>query len=196
MAADVAETPPTSFATSITRLLRACLRACPQTNHKAIKFVKAGQLHLHIFYSEPEALFSIHERWLTSAGAIQELGLAEDLIESDILFHAVKGLFADALEQLPRDQFQDEDDSRTGEWRRKLEISRSEQRLLNYLRIRDLVATPSVGLPSIQVAWPVDPRWNQEATVEIQCHNVSHCTSGRDDLLVAEDGALPNVIPS
>jgi hypothetical protein len=155
----------------------------------AISFVRAGQLHLQLFFSEAERLFRIHERWLSSEGAIRELGLADDLMESDIIFHTVKRLFADALEQLPCDLFQ-EDNARTAEWRRKLEVSRAEQRLLSYLRIGDLNFTSLDGGPVMRVEWTVDSRCNSDIPIEIQCHRASQCSHLRDNLLVAGDSAF------
>lgn len=173
------------------------MRACPKTNGVAISFVQAGQLHLHIFYSEAERLFRIHERWLSVDGAIRELGLPDDLVEADIIFHTVKRLFADALEQLPREAFLEEDNARTAEWRRKLEISRAEQRLLNYLRMGNLSIEVITERPEFCVRWAVDSRWNLDAGVEIQCHRASQCSYLRDSVLIAEDGAClwPDKLP-
>ena len=178
-----------AFATSVHRLLCACVRACPKTNGIAINFVQAGQLHLQLFYSEEERLFRAHERWLSVRGAIEELGLPDDLIEVDVVFHTVKRLFADALEQMPREVFV-EDDVRTGEWRRKLEVSRAEQRLLNYLRMGDLRIDTVPKRPGLHLRWDVDSRQSFDTSVEIHCHRASRCAHLRDSLLTAEDGAF------
>ncbi|KAG7289904.1 hypothetical protein NEMBOFW57_006281 [Staphylotrichum longicolle] len=143
------------FAKSVNRLLSACVRACSKTRGIDISFVQAGQLHLQLFYSEAERLFRAHERWLTVEGAIEELGLPNDLVETDVVFHAVKRLFADALEQLPRDLFVEEDKSRTEEWRRKWEVSRAEQRLLDYLRMGDLRVDTIPESLGLRLTWNV-----------------------------------------
>jgi hypothetical protein len=183
-----------AFATSVRRLLCACVRACPKTDGIAVNFVQAGQLHLQLFYSEEERL---HERWLSLPGAIEELGLPEDLVEADVVFHAVKRLFADALEQLPREEFVEEDDPRTAEWRRKLEVSLAEQRLLNFLGMGDLrvdITIPDSERPGLLLKWDVDPRQDRKTMVEIQCHRASRCSHIRDSLLTAEDGPSPPIL--
>ncbi|KAL2132429.1 hypothetical protein VTI74DRAFT_3798 [Chaetomium olivicolor] len=174
-----------AFAMLVRRLFSACVRACPKTNGIAVNFVKAGQLHLQLFYSEAERLLRVHDRWLSARGAIEELGLPDDLVEADIVFHTVKTLFADALEQLPREVFV-EDNSKTAEWRKKLEVSRAEQRLLNYWRMGDLIVDTVPG-PGLHLRWDVDPRQSFDTSVEIQCHRASQCSHLWDSLLIAED---------
>ncbi len=164
------------------------MRSCPKTDGLAIDFVQAGQLHLQLFYSEEERLVRVHERWLSVDGAIEELGLPDDLIQADVVFHAVKRLFADALEQLPREAFV-EDNVRTAEWRRKLEVSCAEQRLLNYLRMGSLSVDAALERPGLRLRWAFDSRQSQDAVVEIQCHSASRCSHLRDSVLTAEDGA-------
>ena len=190
-AAPPTDVPQTTFAASVYRLIRACVRACPQTNGMAITFVKAGTLHLHLFFSEAERLFRIHERWLTPDGALTELGLPEDLTEADMIFHAVKRLFAEALEQLPRSAFLEEGDGREAEWRRKLEISLAEQRLLNYFRTWGEVNTDLFRtVPTWMVKWNAAAQMNRQ-NVEVQCHRASRCSYLRDSLLIADDGKPP-----
>ncbi len=177
-----------AFATSVQRLLCACVRACPKTNGIAINFVQAGQLHLQLFYSEEERLFRAHERWLSVRGAIDELGLPDDLMELDVVFHTVKRLFAEALEQMPREVFVEEDDVRTGEWRRKLEVSRAEQRLLNYLRMGNLRVDTVPKRHGLHLRWDFDSRQSFDTGIEVQCHRASRCSHLRGSLLTAEDG--------
>jgi hypothetical protein len=190
-AAPPAVVPETSFATIVCRLLRACVRSFHKTNNMEIRFVQAGQLHLQLFYSEAERLFLIHERWLSIEGAIEELGLSDDLVEADVVFHTVKGLFADALEQLPREVFLEDANTRTAEWRRKLEMSRAEQRILNYLRMVNVNIDIVKGRPELRLRWAVDYHWSVDTSLEIQCHRASRCSHLRDNLLIAEDGRHP-----
>jgi hypothetical protein len=179
------------FETSVCHLLRACMRACPQTNGMEIIFVEAGQLHLHLYFSKAERLFRIHNRWLCLDGARKELNLPDDLIKPDVVFHTVKLLFANALGQLPREAFLDEGNEKTPEWRKKLEIIGAEQRLLNHQRIGGLTFDLVMGRPGWWVRWTVDSRLKVGDEVEIQCHRVSRCAHLRNSLLIAEDGALP-----
>jgi len=173
------------------RLLRACVRACPQTNGMAIRFVQAGQLNLQLRFYAAEKELRVHERWLSRDGGVWELGLAEHLHDSDVMFHAAKRLFTAALEQLPLDLFEEDDNSRTARWRRQLEISRAEQRLLDHLRLGNPTVTSAAQGPGLSVHWNVDPSWDEMAAIQIQCHRASTCSHVRDTLLVAEDGACP-----
>lgn len=173
------------FAKWVNRLLSACVRACSKTRGIAINFVQAGQLHLQLFYSEAERLLRVHERWLTLHGAIEELGLPDDLVETDVVFHTVKRLFADALDQLPRDLFVEEDKSRTEQWRRMWEVSRTEQRLLDYLRMGDLRVDTIPESLGLRLTWNVGCR---QPGVEIQCHRAAQCSHLMDGLLTSDDG--------
>jgi hypothetical protein len=187
-------TPPdrrtaSGFATSVYRLLRACIRACPQTNGMEISFVQAGQLHLHLFFSKAEGLFRIHERWLCLDDARKELNLPDDLVEPDVVFHTVKLLFANALGQLSREAFFEAGNARTPEWRKESEIIGAEQRLLDHQRVGELTVQSMIGRPGFCVR-AVGSRLKVDDEVEIQCHRVSRCAHLRDTLLIAEDGAF------
>jgi len=158
----------------------------------AFHFVQAGQLHLQLFYSETEELFRVHDRWLSARSAVDELGLLDSLSEADAVFHTVKRLFSDALEQLPADVFHvvDANDARTTDWRRKLEISLSEQRLLSYLRLFGSSVSVILDSAGLLVAWGwwPDAQCTLGTVVEIQCHKASRCAHLRSKLLTAEDG--------
>ncbi|KAM7187192.1 hypothetical protein V8F33_011371 [Rhypophila sp. PSN 637] len=186
-----------TFATSVRHLLSACGYACPKTKGMAFRFVQAGQLHLDLFYSEAEKTFRVHDRWLSARGAVNELGLPENLPEADIVFHTVKRLFSDGLEQLPVDAFRavEVNDARTTEWRRRLEISLSEQRLLSYLRLFGPsldVVLDSGGLLVAWGWWP-DARCDLDTVVKIQCHKASRCGHLRSKLLTADDAHTDNL---
>lgn len=122
--------PRTTFATGMKSFLSYCFQTCPQTKGMSISFVNAGTLRLDVFFSQEKRLFQIHDRWLTDKGAIRELGLSHDIPEEYILYHTVRKLFADALEQVPIDLFQ-ADDSETPESRKKVEVSRADLFLLD-----------------------------------------------------------------
>ncbi|KAJ0120105.1 hypothetical protein J7T55_000958 [Diaporthe amygdali] len=151
-AAPYVPVPETTFATSVSRLLRACIRACPQTTEMAMSFVQAGQLHLQLSFSEDEQLFRIHERWLRMDTAINELALDDDLEEINIVWYTVKSLFSDALEQLPRQWFVAEDKVKTSEWQRKLEILRAEQRLEDDQEYFFVLVTPKDAKSFVNVS--------------------------------------------
>jgi len=182
----------------VRRLLRACGHACPKTKGMAFRFVEAGQLHLQLFYSETEGLFRVHGRWLSARSAVYELGLPDHVSEADAIFHTVKRLFSEALKRLPADVFDaiEPQDARTAEWRRRLEIRLSEQRLLGYLRLVGSsvrVVPDAVGLLVTLGWWPDSARDVDAAAVEIQCHRASRCAHLRSELLTAEDGAYYHI---
>ncbi|GAB1315574.1 hypothetical protein MFIFM68171_05784 [Madurella fahalii] len=190
-AAPLVDVPESTFAKSVHRLLRACVRACPTTDGMAIRFVQAGQMRLQIVFSEAERLFLVHDRWLSVQDAVMELGLPDDLTEADITFHTVKRLFADALEQLPCSMFP-QDSPMTADLQRKLDIKHAEQRLLNH---HLLVAT--LGVRAVPPHHGLCLSWAAPASrqnFEVQCHKASRCFDLWDNLLISED-ARPDKLP-
>ncbi|KXX81537.1 hypothetical protein MMYC01_202498 [Madurella mycetomatis] len=193
-AAPLVTVSKSTFATSVYRLFRACLRACPTTKDMAINFVQAGQLRLQLFFSEAERLFLVHDRWLSVDGAIMELGLPDGLMEADIIFHTVKRLFADALEQLPSDVFP-EDNSKMADGGRELEIKRAEQRLLSHLLLNSSTVHTILSRPALSLNWVVT---SPQQNFEVQCHKASRCAYLWDSLLTAEDARsdkMPCIAP-
>lgn len=180
------------FAKSVHHRLRACVRACPQTDGTPMEFVQAGQLHLQLFYCEDSDMFLVHNRWLTLPSAREELGLLDDSSVNDVVFHTVKRLFAEALEQLPRHIIDLNNDPGTAERRKKQEVSRTEQRLLNFSRTKlriDHTSSTCKG-PGLTFSWNLDAnRARFDTPIEIQLHRSSRCSHLRDSLLTAEDGA-------
>ncbi|KAK7696965.1 hypothetical protein SLS64_014021 [Diaporthe eres] len=135
-AARAVSVPKTSFAISVNRLLRACLRACPQTSTMKVEFVDAGQIHLDLHVSMTEPLIRLHKRWLSMDAAVTELGLVGDMTESETVAYTVKRLFADVLEHLPREVFLQQDNARLPDSHMKRESHRAEQRLVKYQRMK------------------------------------------------------------
>lgn len=190
--ADEVPGPYPSFGTSVSRLLRACMRACPQAVgvDVEIKFIQAGQLHLDVIISEDKQSLHLHERWLSTEDAVVELGLSGKMAEDKVLVFAVRNLFADVLEQLPRKSFHQEDDPRSSESHMKREINRAEERLVSFQEMEVRVNSKNEnGRPGLCVEWPVNARQQDDnAMIEVQCHRASQCTHLRDVLLIAEDG--------
>lgn len=197
--------PDTSFATSVNRLLRACIRACPQTSAMKVEFVNAGQVHLNYYVSKTKTLIRIHKRWLEIDAAVTELGLVGDMVEAETVACAVKRLFADVLDILPRDLFYKQGIARLPESHMKQECHRAEQRLIKYQKMEvRIVDEGHRGNHGLSVEWALNCQQQYEDTeVEIQCHRVSCCSRLRDDLLIAADGmcfssdneAVPDTIP-
>lgn len=185
MAAESVSVPQTSFAQGIRRLIRACLHGCHYTEGMQVQFVKAGQLSLHTFYLETEQQFRIHEKWLNKDAAIQELGLLEDLAETDVLFHSVKRLFSDALYEVPTDKFETDEDH-PSDWHRTRELSRVEQRLLDYIRIKENMSLVTF-FDNPNELLVRETRGVADSQMAIQLHRVTRC-SHLADLLIAEDG--------
>lgn len=172
------------FATSVHRVLRACLHACSETARTDVVFVQAGKLPLQIRCSDHRELVQIHAGWLSVRRATEELGLSHDLAEDDVVFHTVKRLFSDTLEL-----FTAGPDSSTGaDNRLKAKASNMDQNLLAYLRLKDLAIEAVAGRPELHLQWKVDPNQSPSTVVEIHCHQASSCSYLRGSLLTADDG--------
>lgn len=189
-AEEVPQVPDTSFATSVIRLLRACIKACPQTTNMDIKFMRAGQLHLDLAISNHTPLLRIHERWLSIEDAKTELGLFGNVAEDKVVAITVKHLFAKTLHQLPQDVFQQEGSPRSPDWHENQEKSRAELRLANsqQMQVR-IVDGTEPGLPGLCVEWAVNAQEQDDNSwIEVQCHLASKCSHFREKLLIASDG--------
>ncbi|KAL6356080.1 hypothetical protein LRP88_09668 [Fusarium phalaenopsidis] len=83
--------PRDQFARQIERMLRACLRACPQTSSSKLEFVQAGCLSLRAFFQEKDGgLVRVHERWLHRATVMGVFAFLEDVSETYTSVHAYK----------------------------------------------------------------------------------------------------------
>ncbi|KAI8678820.1 hypothetical protein NCS55_00604500 [Fusarium keratoplasticum] len=83
--------PRDQFARQMERMLRACLRACPQTSSSKLEFVQAGCLSLRAFFQEKDGgLVRVHERWLHRATVMGGFAFLEDVSEVYTSLHAYK----------------------------------------------------------------------------------------------------------
>lgn len=187
-AATIEDLPGTTFAASVHRLLRACLRSFPQTTEIPIEFVRAGKLHLQLFFSEDDEV-RVHDRWLARETAITELGLDGHLPEADVVFHTVKRLTSETLGQLPLSSptQASEEGQRSPEWFRMLAISRLEQRLLDHLRMSTARAVACPKGPMLQLTLPNLPSTPSHG-IEVQCHLASLCCHLREAMITTDDG--------
>ena len=187
MAAPFVSVPDTAFAASVHRLFRACARSCPTMADISMNFVRAERLHLQLFFSEAQRLLRIHERWLCPDGAATELGLAKTPAMDDLVYHTVKRLFAEALEQFPSQVFLDgKDNTRTAEWRRKQDATEAEQRVLEYQRMGDFTVHRHSGTaPELVLRRSHSARDDEAMEIEVQCHRAS-CQHARDPLIAAD----------
>lgn len=178
------------FGMSVRRLLQACMRACPQAPDMNIRFMKAGKLDLDVAISEDMRLLHIHERWHSLNDAVEELGLCGKMAEDKVVMLTVKNLFANVLDQLPRETFQREGSARSSEWHIKQEMNRAEERLINRQEMEVCVTNMTdTKHPGFFVQWAVDPQpQDRNAMIEVQCHLASRCSDLRNDLLIAADG--------
>lgn len=183
---------PAGFAASLSRLLRACLRACPATNWLTIRFVQAGPLHLQLSLDLGQQVLRIHERWLSADGSARELGLGPALPHAHLLFHAAKRLFRGALQQLPPtlEQLLPPVASpgslahRSDESRRR-ELCHAEQHLLSDLCLQP-VTVSEAGAGALSLRWA---RGHANAIFEIQCHK-ARCAGVLEDKLISRDGGF------
>ncbi|KAK7429426.1 hypothetical protein QQZ08_004018 [Neonectria magnoliae] len=188
LSAEAATVPRQTFAEDVVRLLRASLQGCTQTSEIAVQFVRAEQLSLHTFYIEAEQLVKFHEKWLNKDASLQELGLPQNLVEGDVLFHVIKRLFSEVLDEVPDDRF-DYDENPSNVWHKKRVLSCAEQRLLDYGRIRNRLAL-TVGMATqrtsrMTLQWDGDPCCD-DSLVTVQLHAELTCSHLRD-LLLAKD---------
>lgn len=184
--------PDTSFATSVNRLVRACLRACPQTTSMKVNFVNVSQIHLDIYVQhapETEQLVKFHKRWLFMDAAIAELGIG-DVSEAEAVVYTVSTLFSDVLNRVPREVFLQQDSSRLPESHMKLECRRAQQRLVKYQQVEiRIVNKEDGGSPGLRLEWAVNaPRQDDESMIEIYLHRVSTCSDLREKLYITKDG--------
>ncbi|KAH7133706.1 hypothetical protein EDB81DRAFT_805007 [Dactylonectria macrodidyma] len=195
LSAEIAIVPQQSYAEEVVRLLRASLRGCAQTSETTVQFVRAGQLSLHTFYVEAEKLFKIHEKWLSREASIQELGLPQHLVEADVLFHVIKRLFSEVLDEVPDDRF-DYDENHSNIWHKKRVLSCTEQRLLDYRGINNRLALTAGGTTQttsrMTLQWDGDLSWGDDSLVTVQLHAELTCSHLRD-LLLAKDFDSPVV---
>ncbi|KAH8174636.1 hypothetical protein LIA77_06055 [Sarocladium implicatum] len=194
VASQTASIPATSFAASISRLLKNCIRLCQKTADISLTFVQAGQLQLPLHYSPENGTLLVHERWLDAATAVDYLGLPESLTEADQVFHAVEKLFTDALAQLPDEVFLGEGHGRTANWRRNQEVCLARQHLLSHFRTKISVSASGSPAESLRIQWKFDTCWDADAPVIVQCHRMSECSHLRQKLL-DNDWDLPTVPP-
>jgi hypothetical protein len=185
--AQVVAAPPTHFAQETSRLIRACLRSCPQTSDTSIQFVSAGLLSLQTSYVADERLSKIHERWLENDQATQELGLPTDLTEANVLFHSTKRIFADILDQVPLEAF-GQGEAHSNIWHKKRQLSHAEQRLLEYTQMKNgfLLKQSITSHTSLRLEWSGNSSLSDNTIVDIQLHQES-CHALRSHL-IARDG--------
>ncbi|KAM5369264.1 hypothetical protein ACJZ2D_009085 [Fusarium nematophilum] len=174
--------PGDAFHQQLDRAVRACLRACPQTDTLDIHFVKAGQLSLRAVYVEAEGLVKIHDGWLSRQDAAQELGLSDGVLKEDVLFHVSRWLVGCVFSQIPADRF-DGDDIQAKSRHKKQELNMASQRLFRYSwEARGCQPAPypngasSLGFSS----WST---FEEREHFEIQLHQASTCSRLRSCLL-------------
>lgn len=188
--ADPVPVPRTSFAISMNRLLRACIRACSQTRNMSFEFVAAGDIQLNIAISEDNSVIRIHERWVSMKDALTQLGSIVDMEEGELVDYTVKRLFTDILEKLPRVNFLQEGNAAPPDECMKQEAHRAELRLIQHQRMQiRIIDKTDDGRPGLCVEWAVNARpQHDNARIEVQCHRASRCSLLRDSLLIASDG--------
>ncbi|KAI5460181.1 hypothetical protein BGZ63DRAFT_426122 [Mariannaea sp. PMI_226] len=185
---DPDRTPTTLFGHEFHRLIQACMRSCPQTADMSTQFVRAGELSLDVFYHTEKRLFKIHNKWLNCEEATQALGLPSNLTEIGILFHSVKMLFAEILDEIPIDTFNENDD-RSNIWRKRQQLIRSEQRLLDYLQIKKSLALEQCVIAShsdasVRLKWNSNNSLSEDTELTIQLHD-ENCSMIPENHLIA-----------
>ena len=183
--AELCSTPPGPFASWCDHLLRACLRGCSYTQDVRAGFVNAGRLSLHTLYADTDdgCHLLVHADWLDPDRCRQRLGLSAHVREHDVLFHAVRQLFSDAIDQIPGSHFATERDQSLGSLRKR-EKTRAEQRVLEVLR---LFRETQVSVQANQIL--IEHIFRPSPPRTIQLHRLSSCEELMQ-ALTASDGKL------
>ena len=181
--AELCSTRPSAFASWCDHLLQACIRGCSYTRGVCVRFVHAGGLSLHTLYADSERgrFLLVHADWLDPERGRQRLGLPTNVVESDLLFHAVRQLFSDAIDQVPASCFDPEHVQSLASLR-KWEKTRAEQRILEFLR---LFREAHVSIRPSQIVIEHSVRLAPAPTYQL--HRLSTCEALMQSL-IASDG--------
>lgn len=185
--------PGDQFAQQMERMLRACLRACPQTSSSKLEFVKAGCLSLRAFFQEKDSgLVKVHERWLHRATVMGGFAFMEDVSETYTSLHACKLLFRDIVEQLGDGSFANHD-AQASVGQKEQQLVLAEQRLTEYAHHHSTLALKTIDRESaIVVTWEVLKSSMGDHSFEVALHDASTCSSLKDKLL-AKDSKKPRL---
>ncbi|KAI1777858.1 hypothetical protein F4818DRAFT_439180 [Hypoxylon cercidicola] len=175
--------PNETFAQNFYHLIRAGLASCPQTSGTNLRFVGAGSLGLDSFFSEPQQMLKIHEKWLTETGAVEELGLPKKILMDSLLFNAARRLLADRIQQVPLDRFPR--GNRTTYWSRKQAISEVDQRILEYMQIKKDLRFTSKG-NKLTVEWNTTTGWVPGSHIDVHVHQLDTCSHLKSKVIARE----------
>ena len=138
-------------------------------------------------------MFKIHERWLQRQEAVKNLGLFPNTEEGDALFHTVKRLYGQILDQVPEDMFQEDADGHGVRWQKRCASSRAEQRLLAYNNIKEHLNLNSrynndPNASRLDIKWRSGYLgWSKGSSLRLELHRADICFPIKD-FLVASDG--------
>lgn len=150
-------------------------------------FVTAGALRLQTLYAQELQLFMVHERFMSQEAAVEALGLPPNLQTTYVLFHIVKKLFTDVLNQLPTDLFQQGNGHKAVDWQREAQIRLPEQRLFDFLHLETIQVPASNKNCSITTQW-LPALLEPQANIEIQYHAMACGRNLQKSILIAADG--------
>ncbi|KAI0383054.1 hypothetical protein F5Y04DRAFT_279296 [Hypomontagnella monticulosa] len=194
LAADTVTIPEDEFSQSVHRLIRAGLESCRLTRGVNVIFVNAGRLELDSFYSEPQRLFKIHQKWLTIKGAKEELGFTSKILMSSLMLNVAKRLLADAITQLSSRHFP-HDQPRPRQWYRKQAITEGDQRILENAQIKqdfEYIVKRHKEFDLLKVKWNTNTGLTSESQIAFQFHRESTCAHFKD-ILITRD--IPSHMP-
>lgn len=183
--AEVTSVPNTAFAQETHRLIRASLRGCIGTYRMGVEFVKAGPLALDICLVDAKTSVKIHEKWLTKASSTKELGVSSTLVEGNVLFHTISGLFSDILHGVYAGKSNEVE-------KQKQEQICAEQRLLEYLHMKRhlSLSAPSSPNSQLKLRWDGKSSWGDNHDdnnhVSVQLHHESTCSHFRQNAFASE----------
>ncbi|UPK89522.1 hypothetical protein LCI18_000457 [Fusarium solani-melongenae] len=179
--------PRDQFAQQMERMLRACLRACPQTGSSKLEFVQAGCLSSRAFFQEKDGgLVRVHERWLDRATVMGGFAFLEDMSEVYTSLHACKLLFKDILDQLGDGAFADPD-AQASVGQKEQQLVLAEERLREYTHHHSTLTLKAIDKDSsIVVTWEALKSSMGDPSFEVALHDASTCLSLNNKLLAKD----------
>lgn len=141
LAAMTVNSPNHGFSGEVDRLLRACLRGCPQTGNIKVHYVKAGVLRLRALLTKAEdrqgLVAKVHDQWLDEASVLDKMPFIKGQSEDRIIAHVVQTIFQDILVQIPDEKWVRSGDPRPGSYHREESLARAQQSLMDYNALLD-----------------------------------------------------------
>jgi hypothetical protein len=167
--------PSDPYAQSVFSSIQACLACCKHTKDvKSVQLVKAGNSYLSVHYDNAKNALSLHEKWVNKSSSAKDLHLPENINTSYVVFHAVKQLFEEALDQ----RLASRQDQTAVIIEKKQQRNLIDQKLLTYCSIMGSLAVSCTkgGLSAVQLQWAGNFTKGYRGYLTVQLHRESTCS--------------------